>query len=62
MVARRIHFAVSDHLKRKIRAGASYAVALRRCGSIARSRRLREEQGGFAAAANLKFNYYNTLN
>jgi hypothetical protein len=30
------------------------ASALRRCESIARSRRLRKEQGGFAAAANPK--------
>jgi hypothetical protein len=38
------------------------ASALRRCGSIARSRRLGEEQGGFAAAANLKANYCNMVN
>jgi hypothetical protein len=38
------------------------ASALRRCESIARSRRLREKQGGFAAATNLKVNYCNTLN
>jgi hypothetical protein len=30
------------------------ASALRRCSRIARSRRLRKEQGGFAAAANPK--------
>ncbi|MDR3175988.1 MAG: hypothetical protein LBU06_05600 [Desulfovibrio sp.] len=36
--------------------GPTHLVAsiLRRCASIGRSRRLRKEQGGFAAAANLK--------
>ncbi|MDR3174945.1 MAG: hypothetical protein LBU06_00180 [Desulfovibrio sp.] len=38
------------------------ASALRRCASIVRSRRLRKEQGGFAAAANLKDIYHNILN
>jgi hypothetical protein len=38
------------------RAGLTHLIAsaLRRCESIARSRRLRKEQGGFAAAANPK--------
>ncbi|MDR3176671.1 MAG: hypothetical protein LBU06_09095 [Desulfovibrio sp.] len=44
------------------RADASYCVSLRRCAGIARSRRLRKEQGGFAAAANLKGVYHNILN